>query len=103
MRILPQNPSSLPAALLVASVETRTSPGWVGFGSIPVLNGVKVATVFEDPSIQASDTKIYCSFTRELAIFGTGFSNVVRPYLVFQPPLDAAAVDLHVSRTWLYL
>ena len=81
-------------ALLVSLVEA--SPGVIEFRS-GVLPGRKVATVFEDPSIQASDTKIYPSFTRELHIYGTGFNNVAKPLLIFDPPLDDTAVNVHVS------
>lgn len=61
------------------------------------MHGRKVATIFEDPSIQASDTEIYRGFTRELNIYGTGFNNVVQPILAFAPPLDDAAVNVQVG------
>lgn len=57
----------------------------------------KVATVFEDPSIRASDAKIDSRFTHELVICGTGFNRVAEPILGFDPPLDPAAVNVHVS------
>ena len=79
--------------------RVKASPGWVMFDRTSVLPGRKVATVFEDPSIQAGDTVLYRGFTRELCISGTGFNSVVRPILVFAPPLDDAAVTVHVSKT----
>lgn len=93
--IADQDPSSLPMALLVSSVGA--CPGSVYFDSISVLPGQKVATVFEDPSIQASNVEMYRRFTHELNIYGTGFSKVVQPILVFEPPLDNAVVNVHVS------
>lgn len=62
-----------------------------------MLHGRKVATVFEDPTVQASDTEVYRGITQELCIYGTGFNNVVQPTLVFAPPLDNEAVNVHVS------
>lgn len=81
---------------MVAGVSAR--PGDVFFGVRCLLPGRKVATVFEDPGIQAADTEINRGFTRELYIHGTGFTNVVQPILMFAPPLDDAAVNIHVSR-----
>ncbi|CAM9937443.1 unnamed protein product [Ectocarpus sp. 13 AM-2016] len=51
-----QDTSSLSMALWV--LNAKASPGTVEFGWLGVLNGRKVATVFEDPSIQASNTEI---------------------------------------------
>ncbi|CAM9183914.1 unnamed protein product [Ectocarpus sp. 8 AP-2014] len=79
-------------ALLVSSV--KASSGKVNLEQNSWLHGRKVATVFEDPSIQARDTEIYRSFTRELYVYGTGFNNVVQPILVFAPPLDDTAVNV---------
>ncbi|CAM9403362.1 unnamed protein product [Ectocarpus sp. 6 AP-2014] len=89
----PADPSLLPMALLVSSV--KASPGTVDFGLLGLFPIRKVATVFEDASIQARNTEIYRSSTRELNIYGTGFNNVVQPILVFAPPLDDTAVDVH--------
>lgn len=86
-----QDPSSLPRALLVDRVKVSGNSFW--------RPGGKVATVFEDPSIQASDTKLQRRFTHVLNIRGTGFNKVVEPILEFDPPLDAAAVNVHVSST----
>lgn len=61
------------------------------------LRAKKVATVFEDPTIQASGTKIFRGSTREFSVHGAGFNNVVKPILQFDPPLDFAAVSIHVS------
>ncbi|CAM9604552.1 unnamed protein product [Ectocarpus fasciculatus] len=88
-----EDPSSLPIALLVSRV--KANPGEVNFASRSLLGGRKVATVFEDPSVQARNTEIYRSFTRELNIYGTGFNNVVQPILVFAPPVDDVAVNVH--------
>lgn len=75
----------------------EAGPGTVHFDYGTFLSARKVATVFEDPSIQASDTKIYRGFTHELYIFGTGFNRVVQPILGFDPPLDTDSVNVHVS------
>lgn len=77
-------------------MEARPGPVKCDSGA-SFLDARKVATVFEDPSIRASDAKIYSTFTRKLNIYGTGFNRVVKPILAFDPPLDTAAVDIHVS------
>ncbi|CAN0294216.1 unnamed protein product [Pylaiella littoralis] len=95
-----KNPSSLPVALLVGKIEA--SPGDVRFFD-NVLSGQKVATVFENPSIQASNIKIRPGSTHELTIYGTGFNKVVPPVLDFDPPL-ASPVNFHVvNRTMIRL
>ena len=62
----------------------------------------KIATVFEDPTIQASGTKIFRESTREFLVSGAGFNKVVKPILEFEPPLDFAAVSIHVSSNLRY-
>lgn len=55
-----------------------------------------MATVFEDPSVEASDVEIYRTHTHELQIRGTGFNKVARPVLDFSPPLDSGSVYVEV-------
>lgn len=82
---------------MVEGVKCR--PGLVDFrqdrGSF--LPFRKVATVFEDPAIQASSAKLVRGSTREFSVYGEGFNEVVKPILEFDPPLDAEAVTTHVS------
>lgn len=87
----------LPLGLMVEGVKCR--PGLVEFrqdrGSF--LPFRKVATVFEDPAIQASSAKLVRGSTREFSVYGEGFNKVVKPILEFDPPLHAEAVTTHVS------
>lgn len=62
-------------------------------------NGPVVATVFEDPTIDASDTKLLNSEARQLTISGTGFNADVWPILDFDPPLDSKNIHIDV-RGW---
>lgn len=67
-----------------------------------------IATVFEDPSIDASDVEIYRTRTQQLVIDGSGFVNAyittrgnydrqtVRTILEFDPPIDSANFNLKV-------
>lgn len=48
----------------------------------------KIATVFEDPSVDASDIEIHRTRTQQLTIKGRGFNDKVRPILDFDSPLD---------------
>ena len=114
MALATQKPDSLPRALLVRGVEARAGPVNFQLDSDfddvqELLTARKVATVFEDPTVQASDTKVYSGVAHqgggtygtdhEIIVYGTGFNRVVKPILDFDPPLAAAAVDVHVSRT----
>lgn len=54
-----------------------------------------VATVFEDPSIDASDIEINRTGSQELVIWGAGFNDMVPPAIQFDPPLDSA--NLHID------
>lgn len=100
-RILPfifrymQNPKSLPGALVLLAAEA--GDGWVPLGPTAAKAGRKVATVFEDPSVEASDIEIYRTHTHELMIKGTGFNKAARPMLDFAPALDSFEVFVDVS------
>ena len=100
-RVLPfifrymQNPNSLPGALVLLAAEA--GDGWVPLGPTAAKAGRKVATVFEDPSIEASDIEIYRTHTHELMIRGTGFNKAARPTLDFEPALDSFDVYVNVS------
>lgn len=59
--------------------------------------GRKVATVFEDPSVVASDVEIYRTHTHELQIVGTGFNKLARPIVDFEPALDSSGIIVDVS------
>ena len=65
--------------------------------------GRKVATVFEDPSIEPNSIQIYRTHTRELIIKGTGFNKLSPPVIDFEPPLDFAGVYVQVSYAILLL
>lgn len=56
----------------------------------------KIATVFEDPSVDASDIEIHRTRTQQLVIKGRGFTGKVRPILDFDSPLDSAKLLLKV-------
>lgn len=91
-----QESEKLPAALCVllgTGVLFDDDDPYSGEGD----SGVIVATVFEDPSINASDVEIARTGSRELAIWGTGFSNMTTPVIDFDPPLDSSNVDVKVS------
>ncbi len=58
--------------------------------------GRKVATVFEDPSVEASDVEIFRTHTHELQIVGTGFNKKVNPVIDFEPKLNSDSVYVDV-------
>ena len=60
--------------------------------------GTPIATVFEDPRVDISDTKVYRTRTQQLVIRGSGFNKMVRPILDFDPPLDSAKLHVNVRR-----
>ncbi|CAN0352196.1 unnamed protein product, partial [Hapterophycus canaliculatus] len=82
-----KNPVGLPGALVILAAEA--GDGWVPLGPTAAKAGRKVATVFEDPTVDASDVEIFRTATHELQITGTGFNKVFRPVLDFEPPLDS--------------
>lgn len=90
-----QNVDALPGALVLLAADAGA--GWVPLGPTAAKAGRKVATVFEDPSIESSDIQIYRTHTHELQITGTGFNKVARPILDFDPPLDTTGVYVDVS------
>lgn len=65
--------------------------------------------MFEDPSIEASDTEIFHGHTEELVIRGTGFRSpnfkykkswtdiTAPPVLRFDPPIDPELVEVFVN------
>ena len=59
-----------------------------------------IATVLPDPSIDASDTKIFRTITRVLKITGAGFGRTrqpkIAPIVDFEPPLDSSKLHVHV-------
>lgn len=75
--------------------------GWVPLGPTQAKAGSKVATVFEDPSVEASDVEIYRTHTHELQIMGTGFNKMTRPVLDFEPALDSTSVYVEVRKDCL--
>ena len=78
-------------------LAAEAGDGWVPLGPTAAKAGRKVATVFEDPSIEASDIEIYRTHTHELMIRGTGFNKAARPTLDFEPALDSFDVYVNVS------
>lgn len=75
----------------VAGFKSRTTSVGGSFSSF----GGPIATVFEEPSIDASDVKINHTGSQGLMIWGTGFNDMVPPVMDFDPPLDSA--NLHVN------
>ena len=71
--------------------------GWVPLGPTAAKAGRKVATVFEDPSVVASDVEIFRTHTHELQIVGTGFNKLARPTIDFDPPLNSDNIYVDVS------
>lgn len=90
-----QNPAALPGALILLAAEA--GDGWVPLGPTAAKAGRKVATVFEDPSVEPSDVEIFRTHTPELQILGTGFNKLARPVIDFDPPLDSSAIYVDVS------
>ena len=78
-------------------LAAEAGDGWVPLGPTAAKAGRKVATVFEDPSVEASDIEIYRTHTHELLIKGTGFTKAARPILDFEPALDSLEVFVDVS------
>ncbi|CAM9641736.1 unnamed protein product, partial [Laminaria digitata] len=97
-----RNPNSLPGVLVLLAAEA--GDGWVPLGPTAAKAGRKVATVFEDPSVEASDIEIYRTRTHQLMIKGTGFNKATRPTLDFEPALDWFEVFVVVvNRTMICL
>lgn len=90
-----QNPKSLPGALVL--LAAANDDGWVPLGPTAAKAGRRVARVFEDPSIEPSDVKIYRTHTNKLSIYGTGFNKVERPVVDFDPPLNSIDIFVNVS------
>lgn len=96
-----QNTDALPAALAIClgvrvkGFEDRCD-GLCGGKGYHIFGG-NFATVFEDPSIIASDIEISLAGSQVLTIRGTGFNNVSRPVLDFDPPLDSSNLNIEVS------
>ncbi|CAN0257871.1 unnamed protein product, partial [Ectocarpus sp. 13 AM-2016] len=84
----------LPGALwmdcevIVAGFDSQTS--FLGGGSSLLFRG-PIATVFEEPCINASGIEVSHTGSRDLVIWGTGF-NMVAPVIDFDPTLDSASV-----------
>ncbi|CAM9721966.1 unnamed protein product [Ascophyllum nodosum] len=96
------NVDSLPGPLVL--LAANVGDGWVPLGPTRAKAGRKVATVFEDPSIEPNNIEIYRTHTHELMIKGTGFNKLSPPVLDFEPPLNSAGVYLQVmNRTSIML
>ncbi|CAN0432983.1 unnamed protein product, partial [Laminaria digitata] len=78
-----RNPNALPGVLVL--LAAKAGDGWVPLGPTPAKTGRKVATVFEDPSVESSDIEIYRTHTHALMIKGTGFNKAAPPRLDFEP------------------
>ena len=81
------NPANLPGPLMLLAVNAGA--GLVPVGPTEAKKGRIVATVFEDPVIDANPSKtIYMTHTHELWISGKGFTrNSYLTSLTFEPPL----------------
>eukprot|EP00903_Cladosiphon_okamuranus_P014061 g13069.t1 len=97
-----RNPDALPGALILLAAEA--GDGWVPLGPTAAKAGRKVATVFEDPSVEPSDVEIFRTHTHELQIVGTGFNKLARPMIDFEPALDSSGIYVDVvNRTMIRL
>ena len=92
---------SLPGSLVL--LAANVGDGWVPLGPTVAKAGRKVATVFEDPSIEPNSIEIYRTHTHELMIKGTGFNKRSPPVIDFEPLLDFAGVYVQVSHAMLLL
>ena len=78
-------------------LAAEAGDGWVPLGPTAAKAGRNVATVFEDPSVEASDIEIYRTQTHQLLVRGTGFTKAARPVLDFEPALGSLEVFVDVS------
>lgn len=69
---------------------------YYGYSSSGGSGGI-VATVLEDPSLNASDVEINRTGSQGLVIWGTGFNNMTAPVMDFDPPLDSSNLNVKVS------
>lgn len=88
------NVDSLPGPLVL--LAANAGDGWVPLGPTQAKAGRKVATVFEDPSVEPNDIEIFRTHSHELQIKGTGFNKLQRPTIDFEPPLDSTQVFVQV-------
>eukprot|EP00752_Nemacystus_decipiens_P008235 g7364.t1 len=96
------NPEALPGPLIMLAADA--GDGYVPLGPTAAKTGRTVATVFEDPSVVASDAEIFRTRTRELEILGTGFNKLARPTIHFEPALESMRVAVEVvNRTMIRL
>eukprot|EP00968_Pinguiococcus_pyrenoidosus_P009567 scaffold743_cov267-Pinguiococcus_pyrenoidosus.AAC.6 len=83
-----QNPDNLPGPLLLLSLNI--GKGWVPLGSTRAKRGRVVARIFETPTVNAGEEKLYLGQTTVLKVQGAGF---VQPpngttTVTFDPPID---------------
>ena len=81
------NPANLPGPLVLLAVDAGA--GLVPVGPTEAKKGRVIATVFEDPAVDANPSKtIYMTHSHELWITGRGFTrNGYETKLTFEPPL----------------
>lgn len=94
-----QDPNILPDALEMTfgvDVAGFDEPySLMGYGFYQMFKET-IATIFEDPTVDASDVEIHRD-SRELVIRGTGFNDVARQVFSFDPPLDSSSFNVKVS------
>lgn len=88
-------PGTLVAFFGVRGLVSSMDP-YSGFENKEAIRGI-IATVLEDPGINPSDVEIHRTGPLELVIRGTGFNDMVKPVMDFDPPLDSSNLDIEVS------
>lgn len=95
-----KNVENLPGFLTLIAIDA--GDGFTAAGPINTQKGKDVATVFERPSVNSDNVKLYRTHSHELHIKGTGFSKVIsKPKLKFSPALvegDDYTINV-ISRT----
>ncbi|KAG5177614.1 peptidase S1 and S6, chymotrypsin/Hap [Tribonema minus] len=76
------NVDNLPGALVLLAADAGA--GFVALGATAVKSGRKVATVYEDPSVKASEVEIFRTHTHTLSIQGAGFNDEFSPVFKFE-------------------
>ncbi|CAM9563234.1 unnamed protein product, partial [Discosporangium mesarthrocarpum] len=90
------NVKSLPGPLVLLAAK-NTAAEWVPLGPTAAKSGRKVATVFEDPSVNPSEEVLWRTHSHELFMAGTGFNKVFQPIFVFDPPMPTGTYFTELS------
>eukprot|EP00752_Nemacystus_decipiens_P008401 g7511.t1 len=80
------NAAALPGPLVLLAADAGS--GFVPLGATTAKSGRKVATIFEDPSLEESHKEIGRTLTHEMYIAGSGFTKVFPPILILEPHME---------------